>query len=124
MATETLTQRTCRTVADLLHELDDIPAFRVWLHPTPGAATEADVIEAEARSNTSREMERKLREYFAAGVRLVWYIDPATRIAQVYTSADSQPERIDEDGALDGGEVLPGFRLSIREWFARAEGTA
>jgi hypothetical protein len=26
-----------------------------------------------------------------------------------------------EDDSLDGGEVLPGFRLPIRAWFERAE---
>lgn len=35
-----------RTVADLLHELGDIPANRILLHPAPGTATEADLLRA------------------------------------------------------------------------------
>lgn len=35
-----------RTVADLVHELGDIPAHRVLLHPAPGTATEADLLQA------------------------------------------------------------------------------
>lgn len=35
-----------RTVADLVHELGDIPANRILLHPAPGTATEADLIRA------------------------------------------------------------------------------
>src|SRR5436853_4759200 len=33
-----------RTVADLLHQLGDVPAERVLWDPRPGTATEADVI--------------------------------------------------------------------------------
>jgi Uma2 family endonuclease len=75
-------------------------------------------IEVLSKSNTKREMERKLREYFQAGVQLVWLIDPKTRTAQVYTSPD-QMKRIDKEGTLDGGTVLPGFKLSLQKLFAR-----
>ena len=33
-------------------------------------------VEVLSPSNTRHEMAIKLREYFAAGVRLVWYVDP------------------------------------------------
>src|SRR5256885_666916 len=35
-----------RTVADLVHELGDIPANRILLQPAPGTATEADLLRA------------------------------------------------------------------------------
>ena len=35
-----------RTVADLVHELGDIPANRILLHPAPGTATETDLLQA------------------------------------------------------------------------------
>jgi Uma2 family endonuclease len=41
--------------------------------------------EVLSEGNTKREMERKLSEYFQAGVRLVWFIEPASRSARVYT---------------------------------------
>ena len=164
------------TIGDLLKRLGDIPARRVRLHPTPGTATEKDVIEildrekrpcelvegtlvekpvgfeesdiacllitalnnfvrprklgivtgesgtmrlfqglvripdvafiswdrfpnrkkpkepipelapdlaieVLSKSNTKAEMNRKLGEYFAAGVRLVWIVDPRKRTA-------------------------------------------
>ena len=47
---------TIRTMADLLRDLGDIPAERVWLTPTPGTATEKDVIEAEAKFNRLCEL--------------------------------------------------------------------
>lgn len=45
-----------RTLADLLHELGDIPAERVLLHPAPGTATEKELLQLVGRDNTLVEM--------------------------------------------------------------------
>ena len=63
---------------------------------------------------------RKLKQYFEADVSLVWYIDPETRSARVFTSPTDVTE-LDENGMLDGGQVLPGFQLSLRWLFERAD---
>ena len=76
-------------------------------------------IEVLSKGNTPAEMERKLREYFLAGVRLVWLIDPRQRQATVYTGPDAPAATLDAEQALDGGDVLPGFRLPLAELFAR-----
>ena len=76
--------------------------------------------EVLSKSNTKAEMKRKLREYFRAGVRLVWLIDPPTRTAEVYHAAE-KPTHVPSDGVLVGEEVLPGFELPLEELFARAE---
>ncbi len=78
-------------------------------------------VEVLSASNTRREMEGKRREYFQGGARLVWEIDPPTRTARMYSSPD-QFQEIDLNGSLDGGEVLPGFVLSLSQLFARAGG--
>ena len=44
------------------------------------------VAEVLNESETHAEMARKLSEYFLAGVRLVWLIQPETQTAEVYTS--------------------------------------
>jgi Uma2 family endonuclease len=44
------------TVAELLKRLDDIPPSRIRLQPPPGAATEQDVIEAEAKTGRLCEL--------------------------------------------------------------------
>ncbi len=80
------------------------------------------VVEVLRKDNTPMETARKLREYFKAGVRLVWYVDPNKRTVQVYTAVD-RSTLLDEPQTLDGGDVLPGFSLSIRDWFAEAERT-
>jgi Uma2 family endonuclease len=87
--------------------------------PIPGLAPDL-AVEVRSASNTEREMKRKLREYFKAGVRLVWFADPATRTVRVYTSV-RRSTLLGEDGTLEGGDVLPGFALSLRDWFARAD---
>jgi Uma2 family endonuclease len=78
------------------------------------------VVEVLSAGNTPKEMARKLDEYFRAGVRLVWYVDPKKRNVRVYTARD-RSALLREDDTLDGGDVLPGFALSIRNWFAEAE---
>jgi hypothetical protein len=65
-------------------------------------------------------MRRKLSEYFNAGARPVWYIDAKARTAPLYTSP-SRSALIDENGVLEGRDVLPGFALLLRELFAETE---
>jgi Uma2 family endonuclease len=197
-----------QTVAELLHQLGDISPERIRLHPTPGKATERDLlkpgsklcelidgtlvektmgavesmlnfefglflgpfvkrhrlgvvlgtdgmvrlmpgqvrlpdisfiswdrlpggkppttpildlapdlaVEVLSKSNTKAEMKRKLREYFEAGVRLVWLIDPKTRTVVVHTSPGAST-KLGEGEILDGGDVLPGFALPLAELF-------
>ena len=81
------------------------------------------VVEVLSKGNTPREMTRKLDEYFRAGVLQVWYVDPKRRKVRVFTGRDHSVV-LGEDQYLDGGDVLPGFTLSICEWFAEAERTA
>lgn len=74
-------------------------------------------VEIISRGNTREEMQHKLRDYFEAGVKLVWYVYPKTREVQVYTASDTSVV-IGEKETLDGGAVLPGFSLSLLKFFA------
>jgi Uma2 family endonuclease len=76
-------------------------------------------VEIISAGNTAGEMRRKLRDYFAAGTRLMWLISPKTQSAEVYTSPRQRKKLIEAD-SLDGGSVLPGFELPLRTLFARA----
>jgi Uma2 family endonuclease len=215
MASQTTPAPRPTTVGDLLARLGGIPAGRVRLHPTPGTATEQDMLDVRAREdrlcelvdgvlvekpmgfeesriavvligylisylkqadlgcvlgadaavrlfpglvripdvafiswarypkgkrgrgtipslapdlavevlskgNPKKEMRRKLGEYFRAGVRLVWYVDPKSHTVRVYTAPD-RSVLLTEGQVLDGGDVLPGFALPLRTWFAEAE---
>jgi Uma2 family endonuclease len=81
------------------------------------------VVEVRSKGNTSKEMTRKLEEYFRAGVRLVWYVDPRRRTVRVFTARD-RSRLLHENDSLDGGEILPGFSLSIGDWFSEARRAA
>jgi Uma2 family endonuclease len=84
--------------------------------PIPAVAPDL-AIEVLSAGNTPQEMQRKLHDYFAAGVRLVWYVDPGTRSAKSCTSEHDSVE-ITESQSLSGGDVLPGFELPLRKLFA------
>lgn len=58
----------------------------------------------------------KLLEYFAHGVRQVWLILPKAKQVHVYSSP-SQVRILLEDAELDGGELIPGFKLPVRTLF-------
>jgi Uma2 family endonuclease len=92
-----------------------LPAERVRKEPIPEVIPDL-AIEILSESNTTAEMTRKRREYFAAGVRLVWIIDPRKRTAAIYTAAD-QNTVLSESGTLEGGAVVPGFELSLGRLF-------
>jgi len=94
----------------------DDPERRMPTGPIPNLALDL-VVEVLSESNTPGEMQCKRREYFKAGVRLVWLINPETRSVDIYTDVDSVTIRGEAD-TLDGDVVLPGFTLALRELFA------
>ncbi len=75
------------------------------------------VVEILSKSNTPEEMERKLADYFAAEVRQVWYVYPVIGQVRVYLAPDRHTV-FNEQQTLDGGEVVPGFSLSLKSFFA------
>jgi Uma2 family endonuclease len=95
-----------------------LPHRRVPRQPIPDLAPDL-VVEVLSESNTAREMDQKLLEYFSAGVRLVWYVLPDLQQVHVYTAPD-QRQIITADHTLHGGEVLPGFTLPVRQLFDEA----
>jgi Uma2 family endonuclease len=76
-------------------------------------------VEVLSENNTRKEMAIKLAEYAKAGVRLVWYVDPERKEVDVYPRAkEAVRKTIGIDGVLDGGTILPGFRLPVKDIFA------
>ncbi|MCS7167099.1 MAG: Uma2 family endonuclease [Gemmatales bacterium] len=75
------------------------------------------VVEVLSPTEPMEKVLEKVKEYFHYGVRLVWVIAPRLRLAYVYSSPLSVLVRTEAD-ALEGGEVLPDFRLPLREIFA------
>jgi len=95
------------------------PQGRVTDDPVPRLAPDV-AVEVLSPSNTRREMERKRAEYFAAGTQLVWMVDLDERTLTVYTAPDRYTVLREMD-TLDGGQVLPGFSLPLKELFAELD---
>ena len=96
-----------------------LPNRRVPTEPIPDLAPDL-AVEVLSAGNTPGEMARKRQEYFAAGVRLVWLVDPEARTVEVYTDPH-RPTVWHEADTLEGGGVLPGFALPLRELFAELD---
>jgi Uma2 family endonuclease len=79
-------------------------------------------VEVISPSNTRREMERKLSDYFAAGVQVVWLAYMTPRQVVVYSSPSSSV-MLGGDDLLDGGALLPGFSVSVAQLFAELDQT-
>ncbi len=98
---------------------DRIPGRQRPKKPIAGFAPDL-AIEILSRSNTKAEMARKRRDYFAAGVHLVWEFNPKVRTVTVYDA----PERstvLDASMTFDGRDVLPGFELPLADLFAELD---
>ena len=92
---------------------DRLPGRKSPREPIPDLAPDL-AVEMFNLANTKAEMDRKVSEYFEAGVILVWLIDPRKRIARVF-STPKNSALIRDDQSLDGGDVLPGFAVRLSD---------
>jgi hypothetical protein len=86
---------------------------------TPGQAAPEVIPRLVAEvvdGGVNAELNRKLEDYFAAGVKLVWIADLATRSVIAYTSP-TKSSKISASGTLDPGRVVPGFKLPVKALF-------
>jgi Uma2 family endonuclease len=74
------------------------------------------MVEVVSTNDLAEEIIERLNEYFAAGAKLVWVVYPTQRLLYFYES----PRKVRILGAedeLDGGSVLPSFRIPIVSLF-------
>jgi Uma2 family endonuclease len=74
-------------------------------------------VEIISPSDTGPEVDEKVGLYLGAGVPLVWVVDPRRKTVRVW-KGDGTDRLLSEDDELDGGEVLPGFRILVSRLFA------
>jgi Uma2 family endonuclease len=74
------------------------------------------VIEVFSPTNQRKrgDFQQRVRDYLDAGVRLLWVIYPDPAYAMVYRP-DGSARMVRESEALEGEDVLPGFRLDLGE---------
>jgi Uma2 family endonuclease len=98
---------------------DRLPGRRRPTAPVPRLAPNL-AVEVLSRSNTPGEMAAKRQDYFAAGVQVVWEIDPVARTVTVFTSL-TDATTLGAGDTLDGGAVLPGFTLPLQDLFVELD---
>lgn len=69
-------------------------------------------VEVLSPDDREADLFKKLGEYFAVGVRLIWVIDPDRECAVAYRSL-TQTRQIAARDFLDGEDVVPGFRCRL-----------
>jgi len=85
-----------------------------WMTVTPDL-----VVEILSPSETTSELEEKVRDYRTAGTRLFWIVDPLGRTVSIRGDAQSREHTAHEGEILDGADVLPGFVMPVEHLFAR-----
>jgi Uma2 family endonuclease len=80
-------------------------------------------VEVVSPNDLSRDVEEKVVEYFAHGVRAVWVVHPEHRRIYCYFSP-TETTILDATGTLEGGDLLPGFQLPLSDLFRRTAGAA
>ena len=73
-------------------------------------------VEVLSPSNDDDEMRIKIANYLAAGT-VLWVIDPDRERVEVYASGQP-PKILGANDTLEGGALLPGFKLAVKELFA------
>ncbi len=68
-------------------------------------------------SETPRMIHRKLKQYFAAGVKEVWLIDPDVQEIEIW-KGPSLPDPVLASGDILASTLLPSFALPLKELFA------
>jgi len=80
-------------------------------------------IEIMSPSNTDTQIAEKVDWYLRYGARLIWVVYPLTVKVSVY-SVVKPFIVLHSDDMLDGGDVLPGFTLSLNDLFPAKEQTS
>jgi len=84
-----------------------------------GYCTVAPDLAIEVLSPNDRvyDIDARITDYLAAGVPLLWLVNPETRMVQVI-QPDGSSVRLSGEEELTGGDVLPGFRCRVADLFS------
>jgi Uma2 family endonuclease len=75
------------------------------------------VVEVVSPGDTVEEVEEKVDDYLSAGTRMVWVANPKRKTVTVHRPG-AQPTVLRLDDFIDGGDVVPDFRLAVVDVFA------
>ncbi|MCW5980137.1 MAG: Uma2 family endonuclease [Bryobacteraceae bacterium] len=73
-------------------------------------------VEVVSPSDSAEDLDKKVKQYLAAGGHTVWIVYPLTRTVQVY-QADGGVRQLTGDQILEAPELLPGFAVPVSRLF-------
>jgi Uma2 family endonuclease len=73
-------------------------------------------VEVLSPNDVHVEVTAKIEDYFAAGVPLVWLVDPEFRVVTVFRGGWTASQRLNEQDAINGDPVLPEFSCQVSEF--------
>ncbi|MEZ4670347.1 MAG: Uma2 family endonuclease [Anaerolineae bacterium] len=74
-------------------------------------------VEVVSPGDSAKEIEEKMRDYLRHGVRLIWVMYPSLK-SIIVRKPGAMTELSGED-MLEGGDVLPGFKVKVSEIFPK-----
>ena len=91
--------------------VDAVSRVQGFFPGAPGLA-----VEVISSNDPFTEVEEKVGDWLEAGTAMVVLVNPRNRTATV-RQLGRRPVILTEQDTLDGGEIVPGWRLAIREIF-------
>lgn len=76
-------------------------------------------VEIVSPTDRLTEVEDKVDDWLEAGVKLVWVINPRPhrKVVYIYRAGSNERQTLNENDELDGGTVIPGFKLKVSKLF-------
>jgi Uma2 family endonuclease len=79
-------------------------------------------VEVVSPHDKAKEIRQKIEKYLEHGTKLVWIVYPDSKRVDIYRSSDKEhSQTVDETRILSGEDVLPNFKLSVKDIFAVLE---
>jgi Uma2 family endonuclease len=73
-------------------------------------------IEVVSPSDSAEDLNKRVRQFLAAGGHTVWVVYPLTRTVAVF-QADGSIRELTGDQAVEAPDLLPGFSIRVRDLF-------
>ncbi len=73
-------------------------------------------VEVVSPGDSASDIHERVSDFLRYGTQIVWVVYPKTKSIVVHTVTNAQT--LEADDTLDGGDVLPGFSLPLKDIFA------
>ena len=104
--------RPCYRLPDVAVVVPDRSQDSAYLEGAPDL-----VVEIKSPEDKVTALFDKIDEYFSNGARLAWLVLPEEQSVLVLTP-NAFPRGFGLESTLDGGDLLPGFSVAVKELFA------